>query len=305
MGAIANITLSEAGLTALKFIAAYRYLSASQIATITGLRPKSVSEMLLRMERQKLLGSFGNTGIRGYGKTPKVYFLTKTGHSLLADECAHLGEEIEPYRQVNVGSRWSPMMYHRLATLDVMMALERDCASLSSYRLARTFVEYRRENTSGQWRRETTDYVDRLEVPANRIVPDAGFILENVETAKRALFLIEVDCGTERLSTKQPDALAQSFVFKLNQYDRYLASKRVAKRYAPWGEFGAFVLLVITESRARVDNMRRALSAACEARWHRFYRFSTLEEVTANALHSDWLSRDSADTTAYGLIRGG
>lgn len=305
MGTIANISLSDAGLTALRFISAYRYLSVSQVATITGLRPKSVSEMLLKMERQKLLGFFGNTGVRGYGKTPKVYFLTKTGHSLLEAECAHMGVEIEPYRQVSVNSRWSPMMYHRLATLDVMMALERDCADLSGYQLVRTFVEYRREKLSGNWRRETTDYVERPEVPANRIVPDAGFILENVESGKRALFLIEVDCGMERLTTKQADALPQSFSFKLNQYDRYLASKRVQKRYEAWGDFGSFVLLIITDSAARVNNMRHALTAECDARFHRFYRFSTLNEVTASILHSNWLSRDSADTNAYSLIRGG
>ena len=304
MGGIANISLSEAGLSALRFISAYRYLSIAQVATITGLRPKSVSEMLLKMERQKLLASFGNTGVRGYGKTPKVYYLTKTGHTLLEAECAHLGIEVEPYRQVNIGSRWSPMMYHRLATLDVMMAFERDFSSLPSYRLVKTLVEYRRENITGKWRRETTDYVDRPEVPANRIVPDAGFILENSDNGKRALFLIEVDCGTERLTTNQPEALPQSFAFKLNQYDRYLASKRVQQRYAQWGEFGSFILLVITDSNARLENMRRVLTAECDARLHRFYRFSTLDDVTQNALHSNWWSRDSADANAYSLIRG-
>ena len=63
---------------------------------IPGLKPKSVSGLLLRLERQKLLSYFGNTGIRSYVKTPKIYYLTKTDHGILTAERAHLGIEGEP-----------------------------------------------------------------------------------------------------------------------------------------------------------------------------------------------------------------
>jgi len=304
LGNFTNLVVTEAGLIALQFISAYRYLSVNQISIVSGLKQKSASELLLRLERQKLLGSFGNVGIRGYGKTPKVYYLTKAGHNVLSAECEHLGITVEPYRQVSINSRWSPMMYHRLATLDVMMALERDCRHLTRYRLARTMVEYRREKIGRQWQRETTDYVDKPEIPENRIVPDAGFILENIETSKRALFLIEVDCGTEQLTTMNASVVPQTFAHKINQYDRYLASKRASKRYEAWGEFPGFVLLVITDSAARLDNMRTALRSDTEA-LYRFYRFSTLTEVVDGFFHENWCSRDANDQNAYGLIRGG
>jgi len=301
---IANISLSEAGFTALHFISAYRYLSVGQVATITGLRPKSASEMLLRMERQKLLSFFGNTGIRGYGKTPKVYYLTRLGHALLQAECEHRSLALEPFRQVNVSSRWSPLMYHRLATLDVMLAFERDVRALEGYELVRTLVEYRREKIGRHWRRETTDYIEKPEIPANRIVPDAGFVIKHDESGRRALFLIEVDCGTERLTTASAEAVPQSFVFKMSQYDRYLASGRVRERYSAFGDFSSFVALVITDSASRLSNMRRSLTAECAVRFHKFYRFSTHDEVTRHALHRNWLSRDCADHDTYALIRG-
>ena len=61
----------------------YRFLSTQQFASASGLQYGTAAEPLLNFERKKLLGHFGNVGIRGYGKTPKVYFLTERGYRLL------------------------------------------------------------------------------------------------------------------------------------------------------------------------------------------------------------------------------
>lgn len=300
---IADIVVSETILNALAAISRYSYLSVNQVATITGLRPKSASEMLLRLERQKLLSSFGNTGIRGYGKTPKVYYLTKGGYRLFAEEAEALCWDVAPYRPANVTSRWSPQMFHRLDTLDAMAALERDCESLQSYRLVKTLVEYRRERVGRDWRKETTDYVDDRTIAENKIVPDAGFVLESKDTGKRALFLIEIDCGTERLTTAKPESVSQSFIHKLHQYDRYLLSKRVTARYKHLGDFAFFRVLTITTSHERIDNMRRK-SAALVTDLDQYFRFSTQAEIKDNFLHSGWRSRSNVDESTYPLIRG-
>lgn len=302
MSVIANILVTETILLGLQAISSYRYLSVNQVATIIGMRPKSASEMLLRLERQKLLASFGNTGIRG-GKTPKMYYLTKGGHRILVEEGEALDWEVEPYRQVSVNSRWSPVMFHRLDTLDALAALERDCLSLRAYRLAKTLVEYRREKHGREWRKETTDFVTDPPIAENKIVPDAGFVLEQTETGDRALFLMEIDCGTERLTTTRVGAISQTFIHKIRQYDRYLKGGRGTDRYRNLGEFGSFRLLVITTTQIRIENMRRAL-AKLDADYHQFYRFSTLSDVTENFLHSGWLSRDCADHNTYQLIKG-
>ena len=221
----------------------------------------------------------------------------------MANECDAVGVSVEPYRQININSRWSPMMFHRLATLDVLAALERDCQSLAAYRLVKTLVEYRREKIGRDWRKETTDFVASPHIPENKIVPDAGFVLENEESGKRALFLIEVDCGTERLTTSRPDAIKQTFSYKLAQYDRYLASRNVEARYAAHGGFKGFRLLVVTTSAERVNNMRNA-AASLSHDYDQFYRFSTLDDVRQKFLHDGWLSRDNADHQTYQLIKG-
>ena len=115
------------------------------------------------------------------------------------------GRPVPKFTEVNISTRWSPIMYHRLATIDVLSWVERDVRSLTDYELLGTLVEFRREKVAGRWRSETTDYVADGHDPAERIIPDTGFALRHRKTGRRALFLIEVDRGTMRLSTAQPD----------------------------------------------------------------------------------------------------
>ncbi|PLX32675.1 MAG: hypothetical protein C0605_17625 [Hyphomicrobiales bacterium] len=300
MGGAPDLALSVTTLAALNFIYKYRYLTVAQVAGVAGLKPKSASEMLLKAERQKLLSHFGNTGIRGYGKTPKVYYLTKRGHTVLQEEGAFLGLQIAGFKPVNVNSRWSPQMYHRLATLDVILSLEKACIEMPEYALPATFVEHRREKIDGKWVGETTDFVEGF--AGEKIVPDAGFILENKETSKRALFLIEVDRGTERQVTRIPEAVQQSFKHKIQQYDRYLLGGNFKTRYQKWGAFTHFVLLVITAKQGRLESMRKNLSDLSK-QCHQYYRFSTQEAVTESFFHSEWSSRSIEDNRQYPLIR--
>lgn len=300
---VVSLSVTDVTLAALSAILAYRYLSVHQIATICAIKPKSASEMLLRLERHGLLGHFGNTGIRGYGKTPKVYFLKKRGYQILAKEREAVGKVPPPFRPVNMSTRWSPLMFHRLATLDVLSYVERDCCRLQDYDLLGTLVEYRREKIGNRWQTETTDFVSENKTPDDRIVPDAGFALEHRHIGKRALFLIEVDMGTTRLQTNKPDQDIATYTAKLAQYDRYLASGRIKDRHPHLGQFSGFHMLTITTSDRRVANMRRAASTLSPD-FHQFFRFSTLDRVRQFVLHADWLSRDHADLSKYSLIKG-
>jgi predicted ArsR family transcriptional regulator len=298
-----NLSVTEVTLAALAAILEYRYLSVKQVAVITGVRDKTASELLLKLERHKALAHFGNAGLHRMGKTPKVYYLTKAGHRLLASEFEAVGREIAPFKPVNMTVRWSPKMYHRMDTLDVLASLEHDLQTTQDYARVATLTEYRREKLGRRWRTETTDYVADPAISPNRIVPDAGFVIEHRASGKRALFLIEVDCGTTQLMSYQPDADVHTFIDKLALYDRYLTSGRAAKRYERLGTFSGFHVLIITTSDARVANMRKA-ARHLPANFHPYYRFSTLNTVRQKFLHDGWLSRDHADFETYPLIKG-
>lgn len=303
MSRVIDLVVTPVTLCVLSSLIWYRHLTVIQVATISGLRKKSASELLLRLERQKLLSSFGNVGIRGYGKTPKVYFLTRRGHRILAEECYAAGRDIPPFQPINVTTRWSPLMFHRIATLDVLSYVERDCGSLNEYELVGTLVEYRRQKVGTRWRKETTDFVANTKDPADKIVPDAGFAMRHRATGKSALFLIEVDCGTMRLDTSIEDEDIATFIAKLGQYDRYLASGRIRDRHPQLGQFNGFHLLTVTTSTKRITNMRTA-ARSLSPKFHKFFRFCTFDQVRQSILHEDWLSRDHADHNMYRLIKG-
>ncbi|WP_247226119.1 replication-relaxation family protein, partial [Yoonia sp. F2084L] len=111
MSPVNPLSISDVTLRALSAINAYRYLTVVQVATITGVNTKSASEMLLRLERHGLLDHFGNVGIRGYGKTPKVYFLTRRGHAVFSEEMEALGQS-EPRRVCRRLQLMSRMEHH-------------------------------------------------------------------------------------------------------------------------------------------------------------------------------------------------
>lgn len=298
-----NFIATVGTVRALEAIANYRYLTVKQVATICGVKAKNMSEMLLRVERSGLLAHFGNVGLRGYGRVPKCYFITKRGYNFLTEELGTAGRLLGPYTEPNIKSRWSPIMYHRIATLDVLSFVERDCRWLQSYQLLGTLVEYRRQRVAGRWRKETTDYVANTNAPSDKIVPDAGFALLNRKTGKRALFLIEADCGTMRLDTSIADEDVSTFTSKLAKYDQYLASGRIKDRHPQLGQFSGFHLLTVTTSPQRIANMRAA-AQSLSPKFHPYFRFSTFDEVRQSLLHRNWLSRDHADHQTYPLIKG-
>ncbi len=286
----------------LYFIQRYRFLTVKQFSAVTGLKEKSASEALLKLERQKCLDHFGNVGVRGFGKTPKVYYLKPRGYDLLVNESGIPPELIGGFKNTKVNSRWSPQMYHRLATLDALIALEVAVQKRPNIGITETFIEYRQQKKGRTWQAETTDYVAPEDVPANRIVPDAGFIIENIETERRALFLIEIDMGTERITSKLSHGQKFSVHHKMVQYDRYLQGGQFQQKYEPWGTFQFFTLLFITTSAERCDNMRAAMSNLPPS-MHAYYRFNTLDTVFGDFFNADWRARSIDDDNTYRLIK--
>jgi hypothetical protein len=165
--------------------------------------------------------------------------------------------------------------------------------------LVRTFVEYRRVKRGGRIARETTDFVASEETPENRIIPDAAFVLENIETGRRGLFFFEMDMATERIVTRISHDRRLTLRFKIEQYDRYLTGGRFAKTYAGYGEFRHFTLLFVTYGQERIDNIRAAV-ADLPAELHAYYRFAIFEAAEADFLGPVWKSRSPALVT-FGL----
>ena len=297
-----RLTLTESTISGLFFIQRYRFLTIGQFARAGGLHHSTASEQLRQFQRAGVLGFFGNTRLPGNGKTPKAYFLTRKGHDLLLDVSGIAPELLGAHKEVKVEAVWSPQMYHRLRTVDLLIALEVALRKRAHLSLVQTFLEYRRVKQGNHIVHETMDYVDSIESAENKIIPDGAFILENVQTKKRALFFIEMDMATERINTASIFSKQSSLHRKFSQYDRYLKSFRYTKTYQEFGEFRLFLMLFVTLQEARIENIRREL-ADLPDELSRYYRLTIFDKAMEDFLGAIWQSRSSQDKAFYPLVR--
>src|SRR5215210_8037893 len=169
MSPASGLSLTDTTALGLYFIHRYRFLTIEQYARAAGVKREAASERLREMERHGFLGHFGNVGVRGYGKTPKAYFLTRKGYQLLTQETDIPAELFEPHKQTHVAARWSPKMYHRLRTIDLMIAAEVAIRERPNLSMVRTFTEYRKVRRGQRVSCETSDFVDASETSEHRI----------------------------------------------------------------------------------------------------------------------------------------
>lgn len=302
MAASRGLTLTARAVLGLFFIQRYRFLTIGQFARAAGMKRPAAAEQLRDLERHGLLGHFGNVGMRGFGKTPKVYFLKRKGHELLLRESDIPPDLIGAHRETHVEAKWSPQMFHRLHTVDLMIAAEVAVRARPHLSMVRTFIEYRRVRRGTQITNETTDYVAAEPTSENRIVPDAAFVLENVESGKRGLFFVEMDMATERIVSTITRDRRITLHYKLSQYDRYLQSGRFAQSYAAFGTFGFFTLLFVTFGEARVDHIRHAL-LDLPPELAAYYRFTTFAAAMEDFLGAVWKTRSVDDNQRHSLVR--
>jgi hypothetical protein len=146
------------------------------------MRRETAGNQLRGLQTAGILGHFGNTGLGGQGKTPKVYYLTRKGWEFLRRESGIEEELIGAYREIHTEASWSPVMYHRLRTVDCLISAEVAVRNRPNLSMVQTFMEYKRVRKHGNLIRETTDFVADLPISDNRIIPDGVFIIENIES---------------------------------------------------------------------------------------------------------------------------
>src|SRR4051812_9235078 len=291
-------SLSAGTVTGLYFNNKYRFLTIEQFARIADFSRYHAAEVLRDLERWGHVGYFGYIGIPGHGKTPKVYYLKRKGWELL---CRESTLDIPEFTEVHKETTWTPQMYHRLGIIDLLLSAEIAIRNRPHLTMTKAFLEYRMIKKGHSVARETTDFVTAEEVSENKLVPDAAFILENIETQRRALFFVEMDMATERIVSRIPRDIRSTLHHKIAQYDRYLTVRRYVQTYALYGEFRFFTLLFVTIGEQRLENVRREMQDL-PAELAKFYRFTTFEQAMGDFFGSVWKSRLLTDTALYPLV---
>lgn len=283
-----SLILTEEALTGLFYIQRYRYLTIKQFGFISGLNYEKAAAVLRIMGRKKLLGHFGNVPFGGRGKAPKTYFLTRKGHGFLVENLSVAIEEIGGHKKVNSDVKWTPKTYHNLSLIDCFLTLESQIAATGKYRLFKVFSENKIERLKGGGTRtETTDFLDDTQSSDSRIIPDGAFILERLEDAKRFLFFLEFDNGTETIESKLSANFHKTVQHKFSQYVKYLESGKYGLKYHEHGEFKFFTMLFVTDSERRAQNIADSLSFV-KNDYRRLFYISDKDTALADFFFSAW-----------------
>lgn len=297
------LQLSAQTLRGLYFLNKYRFLTISQFAAVTGYSYQYAKELLRGLQKHKAVDFFGYQPVSGHGKTPKVYYPTERAWTYVMLESAQYdAETIGRFVPIPEEITWTPEMYHRLRIIDLFVALELAVEKHEQLSIEKTFLSYRRVPKT--LIRETTDYVSEPQTSDMRIVPDGAFILKNHETDNAGLFFLEVDMGTERLTAPKSRDQRSTIKGKLELYDRYLSTGRFAATYQDYGKFRSFLLLFVTQSPERTENIRQVCQTF-PSQFHAYYRFATIADATTDFLGRIWSSRSATDTVRYALVRRG
>jgi len=298
-GASMAFSITEKAILGLYFIHKYRFLTIQQYGKITSLSRNVASNNLRSMERLNWIGHIGNMPVAGQGKTPKTYYLKQKGYDAILEHSGRSETDIGDFVRAHIGISWSPVMYHRLETVSVLIAMHLETHLTEDLRVIGTRLEYVRKRVGGKLQSETTDTFQGHQSSTVRIVPDAAFAIANIKTGGRALFFLELDRATEPITAS---TRRNSIMGKFQNYDAYLNSRKFRETYSRWGEFKNFTCLFVTPSDIRIQNIREA-SRALEQQFHNFYRLNAYERAAETFFNDKWLGRNPEDETAYRLIK--
>lgn len=259
---------------------------------------QNIGRRLRSMADNGFVDFFGGHRV-GFINVPKVYFIKKKGYELLIDNELPL-ELLGNFKERSSPS-WSAQMKHRLHLVDVLLSLEKGVRQLEDLDLVKVFLEYNRIKKNKGTIAETTDYVADDERAENKIVPDGVFILKSLKTGNRVLFLVEMDMGTETIVSRISKNVNLPLYERIKKYDRYLMSGNYAKKYEVWGKFDYFILVFITLSEKRMENIRKELFDL-PSEFHEYYMFNTYDVVVNNFFNQEWRMRSVEDNQKYGLL---
>lgn len=286
--------VSDRGFLALFYCQRYGLLTVEQLAFISGCGVTTARKTFVNLGAY--VGWFGNVGISGKGKTPKVYYLTAKGYEILTRDSDIPIELIGRFKQSKGHAKWSSKMLHRLQTVQVMLNLEKSLSALPNTDLVQSFIEYKRQRENGIYKPETSDIFNE-----KTITPDGAFILKSGN--KRLLFFIEIDQGTERITSRIAGLKSYTLQEKLIKYDEYLQSGAYSQKYREYGDFDHFSMLFITNSVERLTNIKKS-SANTKSDFDNYYFFSTFEQLHCNSFFAEiWQNRAPGDSRLISLLK--
>lgn len=249
----------------LTYLYRYRYLNTQQIFKLFPIRSKEGLRRRLRKLRKQNLVKGLDQSLRRDITSHNAFCLARDGLDFVASE---MGVSPDELYTTHRGSRVKSLyLNHYTNCNDVRITVERCLENHTDLKLIRWISEYtQRINSVAGSSREERYLIKRKFTHQHQKItwePDALFIVsrKNRQNSNQILFCLEVDRGTEPLSTIQNKMLGYKLFLKAGGLTGFGAK--------------ALVLLWVCESGRRLNNMRVALQDGLRAT--RFGLMSDLE----------------------------
>jgi len=288
-----NPTLTGRDVSIILDVYKHRYLSVSQVERLHFPSKRTAYRRLQALNTLKYLKAFTVPHI-----PERIYYLDKAGAEIVAGEMQVTVADLQWYRYIKAPKDYY-FLRHFLAINDFRILLTLACQD-SPITLLGFIPEYFGEKTrQGNVRKYIRDKVCDIANPTRELshTPDAVFALEKDGNA--ALFFLEIDRGAEIISDPEKGFL-KSVVFYLN----YWADGKYQRYQSDFDNkpFKTFRALIITPSKERLQNMRKAVTRLpfTPAHAKRFLWATTEEPATKETVFElVWCSLDAEDQTLY------
>jgi len=272
----------------------YRYLSVSQIQGLYFPSEQTTYRRLRALRSGGYIKGFNVPNI-----TEQIFCLDKAGAETVAGSLQIDSADLKWKESAGTPKDYY-FLRHFLNVNDFRIALNQACGR-SSIKLLGFIPEYYGEKTPrGGISKYIKDVVCDIRDGSDQIshTPDGVFALE--KDGKPALFFLEIDRGTEVVSSSEKGVL-KSLRFYLNylldgKYQRYQRDFNCA-------QFKGFRALIVTNLTARLEHFREAAEKLTfPDHSKRFIWLATEDEITPETLfNSIWKSLDVRDSTKYGI----
>ena len=295
--------LTERDLEVIFDLYEYRYLTGSQIAQLRFPSQQTANRRIRSLIRDRHIQPFWSPGI-----DERIFALDRRGAEIVKAHLEGLG--IEGDLRLRKKGFHTPKDYyflrHFLEVNQFRIDLVQGCELSPETSLLGYVPEYHgRKSKKGGLVKLIRDNVSDIRDGEGDVshTPDSVFALSR--NGKPALFFLEIDRGTETISSEERGVL-KCFRFYIN----YLVSRSYRKYEKNFrcGELKGFRVLFVTTTQERVRNIREAASAlVLPARYEKARRFIWLaprEVVNARSLLTPiWVSLDPSDAGTYGIVK--
>jgi len=272
-------SLTERDIDILRAVNRYRYLQTSQIQRLVfpdNKTKQSTARRLKYLYHAKYLGRIQPYIVPGKGGAEVAYFLDTKGQKLLTE----MGEQVSVFKKSHQVK--TVFLQHALDLSEFRLNVELALQNHPVVELARFTCDFEMKgHTDEAMRLKRYKLYYELNHPLSKeryvVYPDGLMILQGKGeyARKQRLYFVEIDRGTETLST------IRKKVIGYNLYQQ----ENVQKKF---GSFDDFVVLIQTSSQKRAANIRKNLVDQPGAN---FVYVTSVGEVTAHTIFSEpiWL----------------